>query len=78
MYAFGPLDEAGTRRYEGWYHFVGKLVTDSGIEPLNGNTQVYFCPGRSLAHEPFRGHALVSIEFQLLQVPWVLDAAGGR
>ena len=78
VYSYGPLDDAGTRRYEGWYHFVGKLVTDSGIEPLNGNTEVYFSSGASLAHRPFRDRSLVSVEFQMLQVPWVLNLTGGR
>ena len=58
IYEIGPGDNANTRLYGGWYHFVGQIERNPGVEiaiaPTAAGKSVWrvdFCVSRDLALE---------------------------
>ena len=74
VYEMGP--HGNGRLYGGWYHFIGRIVTDPGRPTvLIGEKQeraaweILFLQKRVLALETFETPELVQLEFKV-ELPW--------
>jgi hypothetical protein len=80
VYHIGELTEDG-HRYEGWTHFVGRIVTatptEAGMVRMTPPSDpwafdVYFHDKPRIVPDSFEGHSVVELAF-LVFVPWLLD-----
>jgi len=74
----GPGDDPNTRLYGGWYHFVGQIERNPGVEIAFPATaagksawHVDFCVSQDLALKAFDQQPLVQLNFRA-SLAWVL------
>lgn len=68
---------SGEHRYGGWFHFAGKLekTGDFPMVAMSPNLKIWLCNGNAPHLETLNGVPRVQLEFDLINVPWVLDEA---
>ncbi len=83
VYTYGEV-EAGIYLYEGWFHFIGRVLKGSAIlsfgtengyykgDPTLAPFSVFFNSSDNLVPESFPSSGVTQIEFST-RVPWILD-----
>ena len=71
VFHVGPPDDELILQYEGWFHFIGRMISDGDIVNVSSNSKMYFVSRPALIPPSFEGQPLVQMEFEL-RAPWLL------
>jgi hypothetical protein len=62
--------------YGGWFHFIGKPISDDDIVDVSESLRIYFLKGGTRPPAPFFGQPWVQMEFEL-KIPWLVAEPWG-